>query len=80
MKHRLDREGRLLSMHPPTFTHLHQRQLARSEAAAMTVLFPVLAWATGALDLEVAGADGEQHVDELAVRWVVQVVAFQVPK
>jgi hypothetical protein len=44
MKHRLDWEGRLaLYATPPTSTHLHQRQPARSEAAAMTVPFPALA-------------------------------------
>jgi hypothetical protein len=64
-------------MQPQTFTHLHQRQPARSEAAAM-VLFLALAWKTAALDSEVAGADGE-HVHESAVTWV-QVVPFQVPK
>jgi hypothetical protein len=53
------------SLCTPTFTHLHQRQPARSQAAAV-VLFPALAWATAALDSEVTGADGE-HVHEPAV-------------
>lgn len=45
----------------------------------MMVPLPALAWTTAALDSEVTGADGEEHVDESAVTWV-QVVAFQVPK
>jgi hypothetical protein len=74
MKHRLDWD----LYTPPTFTHLHQRQPARSEAAAMMVLFPALARATAALDSEATGADGER-ADESAATWV-QVVTFQVPK
>lgn len=80
MRHRLlDEEEKLLSMQPQTtFTRLHQRQQAHSEAVAMA-LFPALAWGTAALDSEITarGADGDVYVS--AVTWV-QVVPFQVPK
>jgi hypothetical protein len=63
---RLDWEGRDCPLCTPTFTHLHQRQPARSEAAAM-VLSPALAWATASLDSEITGADGVHVVHESPV-------------
>jgi len=48
--------------------HLHQRQLARSEAAATVPLVPGLAWATATV--EATGADGIR-VRELAVAQVL---------
>ena len=52
--------------------HLHQRQRARSEVAAMVLLVPGLAWATAGVE-EAAGADGIRAREPAAAQVLVLV-------